>query len=218
MPEENPRNKSSLIPTLVTVIVIALVAGGGYYAWKTFMQSAPEPEPTPVVETPPVPQTSQYASSTMRFSLSYPIDFTLQEPYAYTRVSASKPINGVKFAVPLALTQGTNLAPDSGISVEQLPRASRCSADIYLLANVRATSMTEGATTYSVATSSETKEGETYDEVVYAYPSSSPCIAVRYFMHTTAASTSTTPFNRALVLAAFEEIRRSVVVQPAAAN
>ena len=118
------------------------------------------------------------------------------------------------------MTGGTNLASDSGISVETLPRASKCSADIYLLANVKAQAFTDGATTYSVASSSDTVDGETIEETVFAFPSSSPCLAVRYYLHSGDADTSATgtrPFDRTAVLAAFDKIRRSITVQPPAA-
>lgn len=218
MPEQevNPRKKRSSVPLIITVIIVAIAAAGGYYAWDTYLRAPAEEAPAPVVDaTPPQPTTLTYASTTMRFTLGYPQTFTLQEPYAYTRVSPTKPISGVKFAVPSALTQGTNLAADSGISVEQLPRANLCTADIYLLANVRAVSVTEGAVVYSVATSTEVKSGETFDEVVYAFPSSKPCIAVRYFMHYSAVGSTTRAFDRAAVLGAFDEIRRSITLQAA---
>lgn len=216
MPEENPRRKRSIIPTIITIIVVALVAAGGYWAWSNFMSVEPEPQPAPIVETPQAPQNSTYASSTMKFSLTYPQAFTLQEQYAYTRVSPTKPISGVTFAVPSTFTQGTNLASDSGIAVEQLPRATACTGDIYLKANVKAQSVTEGAITYSLATSTETAGTDVFEEMVYAIPGSSPCIAVRYFLHSNAIgnmATGTRAFDRAGVIAAFDTIRRSMSVQ-----
>lgn len=161
-------------------------------------------------------QDKTYASSTMKFSVSYSPEFVLEEPYAYTRVSPTKPISGVKFRVPASFTQGTNLASDSGVSVEQLPRANKCVGDIYLKANVRAVPLAEGTTNFSAATSTETVGADTFEEAVFAITGSSPCIAVRYFLHTTSATgtaTSTQQFDRAGVIAAFETIRRSLKIQ-----
>ncbi len=216
MPEENPR-KRSIIPTVITVLVVAALAAGGYYAWMNYLQPAPEPEPepTPVVEEP-VATDLTFASSTMGFALTYPAEFILDEQFAYTGVSAEKPIYGVKFGVPTSMTQGTNLSSESGVSVEVLPRANNCTGDIYLLANVRARAETEGAVTYSVASSTVTEDGETTEEIVYAYPSSEPCIAVRYFLQSSevdATATGTRAFDRSATVAAFDAIRRSVVVQ-----
>ena len=120
----------------------------------------------------------------------------------------------MKFGVPTAMTQGTNLSTESGISVEVLPRANNCTGDIFLLANVRAQAMTEGAVNYSVASASTTEDGTTIEETVYAFPSGSPCIAVRYFLESSeidATATGTRAFDRASVIAAFDEIRRSIV-------
>jgi hypothetical protein len=207
------RRSNSLIAGIVILIVLVV---GGFLAWKAISNSAPAEEPAPTPEAPVVTDTrASYASSTMKFSLRYPQEFTLQEPYAYTRVSPTKPISGVKFAVPVALTEGTNLAPDSGVSVETLPRANLCTGDIYLKANVKAQPTTSGAITYSVATSTETVGADTFEEAVFAIPGTSPCIAMRYFLHTVAATgtASTTPYDRTAVLTALESIRNSLTLQ-----
>lgn len=200
---------------IIGVIILLVVAGGGYLAWKALSGgAAPEETPAPLPEQPLVQDTA-YASSTMKFSLRYPQGFTLQEPYAYTRVSPTKPINGVKFLVPTALAQGTNLAPDSGVSVEELPRANLCTGDIFLKANVKAQPVT-GVVSFSVATSSEKAGADTFEEAVFAVTGSKPCIAMRYFLHTTSATgtASTTPaYDRAAVLAAFDSIRNSLSIQ-----
>jgi hypothetical protein len=195
-------------------IILLVVVGGGYLAWKALSGTTPEETPTPLPEEPVV-QDTQYASTTMKFSLRYPQGFTLQEPYAYTRVSPTKPINGVKFLVPAALAQGTNLAADSGVSVEELPRANACTGDIFLKANVKAQAVA-GAVPFSVATSSEKAGSDSYEEMVFAVTGSKPCIAIRYFLHTTSATgtASTTPaFDRSAVLTAFDSIRASFSMQ-----
>ena len=127
--------------------------------------------------------------------------------------ASTKPIAGVKFVVPASFTEGTNLAPDSGVSLEVLPRAANCTGDIYLKANVKAQPVQSGAVTFSVATSTETVGDESFEEAVFAIPGSSPCIAMRYFLHTTAMASTTLPYDRAGVLAAFENIRASLSVQ-----
>lgn len=199
---------------VVVIVALIVLAGGGFLAWKAISNRAPESNeaPAPVVETPQVPQDVEYASTTLKFSLRYPQGFIVQEQYAYTRVSPTKPISGVQFAVPGAYTAGTNLAPDSGVSMEVLPRANKCTGDIYIKANVKAQPITTGTVSYSVATSTETVGTDTYEEAVFAVTGSSPCIAMRYFLHTTA-GTSTQPYDRTAVLTAFETIRNSLSVQ-----
>jgi hypothetical protein len=152
----------------------------------------------------------------MGVSVTYPREFSANDSYMYEKF-AKKPIHGVKITIPMTMATGTNLSADSGLSIEQLPRAKTCSGDIYLLANVKAQQMTEGSVSYSVATSSEGAAGNLYEEMVYAIASSSPCTAVRYFIHSTNLGNyppgSVSAFDRAALLRAFDEIRRSLVLQ-----
>lgn len=205
------------MPFIIGALVIVLV-GVGYYVWT---QYAPKAEVTPqtvVQNTPQEPSVNTYASSTMGIAIEYPTAFMLQDPYAYTGFEG-KPINGVKLNIPAEVTQGTNLAADSGISIEQLPRARACTGDIYIKANVKPTRISDGNATYSVATSTETASENTYEEMVFAIESSSPCTAIRYFIHSSEIAnfaTGTRAFDRAALVAAFDTIRRSLVVQSAA--
>lgn len=210
MPEENPRRRSYSTLVIGGIIVIFLAAGG-YYAWTLY--GAPE-APAPQPETPVVDATT-YASSTLHVSLRYPRDYTINESFSNTSVNPNKPISGVKFTIPAHMATGTNLSAESGVSIEQLPRAKNCTGDIYLAANVRPTKLTEGNIEYSLATSSSTASGNHVEEMVYAVSSSSPCIAIRYFIHSTniGTSTATRAFDRASLIAAFDKIRQSLVVQ-----
>lgn len=193
------------------VIALVLIVGGGYYAWQSRSKA---PAETPVTPQVPVDERISYASSTMGISLKYPRGFTLNDSYSNISVNPKKPIQGVKLTIPSEIVSGTNLAMDTGISIEQLPRANNCSGDIYLAANVRGTKVIDGSATYSVATSSTATAGDLVEEIVYAIASSSPCTAVRYFLHSTnAVSTSTQAFDRAALLLEFDKIRQSLVLQ-----
>jgi len=199
----------------IGAIILVIVAGGGYYAWKTYFSQAPAETPTP--ETPAVDDRATYASSTLRISLKYPKDYTVDDSFSNLSVNPKKPISGVKFTIPLQTATGTNLSADSGISIEWLPRAKKCTGDIYLAANVRAREVVEGNMTYSVATSSEAGAGNLYEEFVYAISSSSPCTAIRYFIHSTQFANYppgiVIEFDRAALLADFDKIRQSLVLQ-----
>lgn len=196
------------------VIALVLVGGGAYYAWQSRSTPAPVETPAPVV---PVDERVTFASSTMGISFKYPPGFVLADSYSNISVNPKKPIAGVKLTLPLAMATGTNLSADSGISIEQLPRANNCTGDIYLAANVRPKKIVEGAVTYSLATSSEGAAGNVYEEWIYAVASSSPCTAVRYFLHSTQVGNYATgtvrAFDRAALLAEFDKIRQSLVLQ-----
>jgi hypothetical protein len=198
---------------IIGVVGLALLAVVAYYAWDAYEKGiAPPPPPPP----PPPPALSTYATTT--FSLQYPSTFTLDESYAYEGVPG-KPIAGVKVTVPGDMTSGTNLSSDSGVSVESLPRAAKCTGDIYVLQNVKAADMTVGSTTYSVATTSEAAAGNLYEEHVYALKGSQPCIAVRYLIHSgnianypAEGEGSVREFDRTSLLRAFDAIRDSVTL------
>ncbi len=196
---------------LIGVVVTALaVVAGIFFVWKTL------PTASAPVSAPLAPQemaTSTYATTT--FSVVYPQDFTVNDSYVYDQVNPKKPIHGVKFVIPVAMATGTNLSSlDTGVSIEQLPRAKNCTGDIYLAANVKPTTVNENGIAYSLATSSGVASGKMYDEMVYALSGSSPCTAVRYSIHTNNTSNSLPgviqEYNRDGLLVAFDKIRQSL--------
>lgn len=200
------------------LVVLLLVGAGGYFLWK-MVTVEPTPPPVVVEEQPPAEVVRTYASSTLGLSVQYPPEFSLNDAYEY-QFTQDKAIQGIKFTIPESMATGTNLSSDSGVSVEWLPNAHSCSADIYLLANVKAQSVTDEGREYSLATSTDAGAGNLYEEIVYALPDSSPCIAVRYFIHSTQIANypegTVREFDREALLGAFDKIRRSLTLsQPA---
>lgn len=195
------------------MVLVAVVATGGYYVWDA-MQAQPSEtgeEMTPPTQMAPIVATTTYATST--FSIVYPTDFTLDTSYTYEGVP-KKPIPGVKLTIPSTMATGTNLSFDSGISIEWLSRAQACTGDIFVLQNVPAKEMTESGVTYSIATTSDAGAGNRYEERVYALTGSSPCTAVRYFIHSTAIENYATGTVRAFdyddLIRKFDGIRQSL--------
>src|SRR3989338_2378607 len=201
---------SSTMRNALIVAAVVVFLGGGYYAWQTYGgKSAQEPAPAPE----PVSRT--YATST--FAIRYPSDFTADDSYLYDRFEG-KPIAGVKFGIPASMAAGTNLLPDTYLSVEWLPRAKNCTGDIYVVPDVRAFELAVGSTTYSAATTTGAAAGNAYEERVFAIGGSKPCTAVRYFLHS--GNVGNYPeegeggvrgFDSAL-LAIFDRIRDSLVL------
>jgi hypothetical protein len=193
------------------VVVVAAVIGG---TWFFVLRPSPAPPSIAEPELPPEPSTRVYASTTLGYSLTYPTGFTLNERYAYEQFGPDKLIHGLSLTIPAAMATGTNLSPDTYLSVEQLPRARSCTGDIYLLANVAPSEEGEGAIAYSVASSTSAAAGNRYEEVVYALKDSSPCTAVRYFVHYSALENyepgAVRAFDRAALLREFDTIRRSL--------
>jgi len=202
---------------VIGAVILLVVAGGGYLAWEAlFADKTPAEEPAPIPQAP-VDDRASYASTTMGISLRYPKSYTVNDAYANLSVNPKKPISGVQFTIPMEVATGTNLSSDSGISVEQLPRAKACSGDIYLAANVHPVKVTDNGVQYSVASSTGAGAGNLYEEIVYAIASSTPCTAVRYFIHSTQFANypagAVHEFDHAALIAAFDKIRQSLVLQ-----
>lgn len=191
----------------IALVVIVIIAVAGYFVWWTLPREAPvEPSST-------VPQLQSYASSTLGISLQYPAGYTRNDAYLYTAFP-HKPISGVSFTIPTSVATGTNLSPDTYVSIEWLPRARACTGDIYLRADVLAATQTDGGTTYSVASSTGAATGNIYEEWVYAVVGSKPCTAVRYFIHSTNIGNypagAVRMFSYSALIAEFDAIRRSL--------
>ena len=202
---------------LIGLAALIILLGGGYYLWDG-MNAEPLPE-EPIIQEP---QTLTFASSTLGISLTYPSDFTLNPMYAYDQFGADKLIHGVSFTIPASMATGTNLASDTYLSIETLPRANRCTGDIFLLANVRAEEIVDGGMEWALASSTGAAVGNMYEEYVYALVDSKPCLAVRYFVHSSNIGAfepgAVREFDRSILLSAFDSIRRSLILGAAPAT
>jgi|CXWL01.1.fsa_nt_gi hypothetical protein len=158
-----------------------------------------------------------YANLDLGFSLRYPADFLVNASYAYEGLGDEKQISGVAFSVPKKKTEGTNLSPDSKVSVEVIPNTPHCSARMFIRDPRSVKPLLEKGESYSFASVKEAGAGNFYEEQVYAFPAASPCIAVRYFIHSTNVanypSGTVTEFNRADLLSAFDSVRYSLAAK-----
>lgn len=160
-----------------------------------------------------------FASSTLGISVRYPEDYTVDTRYAYADAGPGAQMHGIKLLVPPALTQGTNLASDTGVSIEELPHLADCSALAFLEPEAsRATesSYSDEGVQYDLATTSGAAAGNYYEEQVYAIRGSSPCTAVRYFLHSGNIANydpgTVEEFDRQALLSQFDRIRESLVL------
>jgi membrane-bound inhibitor of C-type lysozyme len=156
-----------------------------------------------------------YATSTLGISLRFPANYVLDPAYVYQALGPGKGIHGVKVTIPAPVTTGTNLSKDTYLSVEELPTAKTCTADLFL-ATKKVGTFSDSGVDYSVATTSDAAAGNRYDEAVFAIPGSSPCTAVRYFIHSTNVGNypegTVTEFNKTGLINEFDLIRRSLVL------
>ena len=157
-----------------------------------------------------------YATSTLGFSIRYPRGYALDGSYRYQEFGPGKDIAGVKFTIPASVAQGTNLAADSYVSVEEIPQARDCVASLFL-DHSAAHETVDGGTAYSVASSTGAGAGNRYEETVYALPGTNPCLAVRYLIHYGVIENypkgAVRAFDQQALVRQFDAIRRTLVVQ-----
>ena len=159
---------------------------------------------------------STYSYPPLGFSIRYPKAYALKDSYQYQGL-VTEEIPGIKVTVPSSETSGTNLSSDSGVSVEYLGNAQTCSASQFLYGSPTSTTISDGGTSYSVASTSDAGAGNLYEEYVYALADGNPCIAVRYLIHSTQLSNypagSVKAFDRQKLLAEFDDIRHSLTLK-----
>ncbi len=157
-----------------------------------------------------------FASSALGFSILYPQNYIVDTSYTYQEMGPGKDINGVKFTVPSSMAAGTNLSSNTYVSVEELPNATSCTAGAFLSPAPKISSVTDNSVEYSVASSTGAGAGNRYEEWVYAIPGSSPCTAVRYFIHYGVLDNypagTTTVFDHTVLISQFDMIRRTLVL------
>ncbi|HUX11998.1 MAG TPA: MliC family protein [Spirochaetia bacterium] len=158
-----------------------------------------------------------FADSSRGFSLRYPDGWKIDQSYVYTELGPGKEIKGVSFSIPEKLCTGTNLAPDTRLSIEMIPFPPAWGAEIFLPeSDTDPTPVTQDGVTYSRASYSDAGAGNRYDEVVYAIPGSEPFTAVRYFIHSGAIENyspgTVRQFDKAALRAVFDAMRRTLTI------
>lgn len=150
------------------------------------------------------------------FSITAPSGFRIDPRHDYQALGPGRDIRGVAFTIPGALAKGTNLARDSYIAVETLPGDGACVAARFLAAANPAPAQRVGRIAYSVATSSDAGAGNLYDETVFAVKGSSPCRAVRYFIHSLNIGNfdpgAVRAFDRPALVRRLDAIRKTLVL------
>jgi uncharacterized protein len=163
---------------------------------------------------------STFKSPMSGFSISYPRGYTVDPAYNYQDFGGDTDIAGVAFTIQETMTSNTNLASDTHVRVETLPHAASCTADLFLSEDPsgvgKVHKVKENDTEYSVMQANEGAMGNLYEQHLYALVGSSPCVAVRYFIHSDDIGgddpSTVHAFDKPALLSQFDRIRKSLVI------
>ena len=156
-----------------------------------------------------------YRNAKLGYAISYPPGWQVDTTHDYQSLGPGKDIYGTAFIVSSGAAAGTNLSRNSYLAVEVLPGTVACTADKFLDDADQAGQRTERFRdiTYSVEHGSDAGAGNYYDETVYAVRGLRPCLAIRYFIHSTNIANYppgiVTEFDKAKLLTTFDRMRAS---------
>lgn len=156
-----------------------------------------------------------YADRNYEFTLRYPEGYSVNPGYKDQALGPGKDIPGVSFTIPKSLSDGTNLGSDTHFAIEQ-SSATSCSASSFFSDKRNPITLTENDTTYSVASTTDAGAGNRYEEWVYAIPGTSPCMAIRYFIHYSVIENyppgAVKEFDKETLLAQFDAMRKTLII------
>lgn len=152
-----------------------------------------------------------YESARFGFSVRIPAGFIPDEMYSYERLGPGIRIPGVAFYVPQSFAQGTDLSPDSYISVESVD-AGACDPSVFLPVDDPGRNVNIGEARYLYA-ERKSAAGDAYDESVYVRPDDGSCVAVRLFMRYRYSGGSTRGFDRSALVTAARDAASSLVIR-----
>ncbi len=152
-----------------------------------------------------------YGDTRLGFSIAYPESWSVDRGHVYPTPVHDNRLAGVAFVVPLNLSAKSNLSSDSYLAVESADGVSSCEAPDFLDQPMTVRTESTGSLRWSVGTMGDAGAGNFYDETVYALEGSKPCLAIRYFIHSTNVANypegTVKQFDRAALVNMFDRIR-----------
>jgi membrane-bound inhibitor of C-type lysozyme len=160
-----------------------------------------------------------FADESGSFSIRYPAGYKFNDSYVYESFGPGKEIHGIKFTIPEEMATGTNLSKyDTGVSVETVPAVQDCSAGLFLDGNPDVKTVNDNGMEISVASGAGAGAGNFYEENVFAFPGTNPCVAVRYLIHSTNIFNypegAVREFNKDALIFQFDKIKHSLIFVP----
>ncbi|MEJ1970801.1 MAG: hypothetical protein WDN03_19555 [Rhizomicrobium sp.] len=126
-----------------------------------------------------------YTQKGLGWSIAYPASFVVDDKHASPSPLPDQTIAGVAFEIPESMTTGTNLGSgDTGVIVESLPGRD-CKPSQFVDPADAVRPLKADGRTYTMAGSEDAGAGNLYETRIFVVNGTSPCIAVRYLVHST---------------------------------
>lgn len=162
-----------------------------------------------------------YSDTKLGYSISYPPHWRVITDHVYPGFGPDHPIPGVAFEIPQPLTKGTNLSSNlTRLSVESVPfvAGKRCDVARFIPDPRNVRLLHENGMAWIAGDTDDAGAGNLYEITAFALPNSKPCLAVRYFVHSTNIgnydSGTVKAFDRKELLMMFDAIRRTLQTRP----
>ncbi|MEI9993990.1 MAG: hypothetical protein WDM91_05320 [Rhizomicrobium sp.] len=156
-----------------------------------------------------------YTDAMLGYTIAYPPGWSIDTHYVSAALGPDREIHGVAFTIPAGTAAGTNLGTDSKLSVESLP-GSGCQPSQFVDPADDVHRVHADGRIYTAATSEDAGAGNRYETQIFVIDGTSPCVAVRYFIHSAAIGNfdpgTVKAFDRAGLLAAFDRIRATLTL------
>lgn len=146
------------------------------------------------------------------YSVSYPKD------WHKGALATGAQAKGISFRVSESLTKGTNLSDDTAISIETIADAN-CKPSQFDedLVGAKLTTVKSDGRSYTSASGEDAGMGHRRETQVFVIDGTSPCIAVRYFIHSTVFENydpgTIKRFDRADIIKVFDHVRKSIKIE-----
>ncbi len=154
-----------------------------------------------------------YANTALGYTIAYPPGWSMDA--ARESPGPDGNIAGVAFGIPAGLAAGTNLsAALTGVTVDHVEGSGACNARRFLQDPEGLHDVVDRSRTWSVATMTDAGAGHFYEMTVYALKDHTPCLAVRYVIHSTNIANyepgAVKPFDRRALVGTFDAIRETL--------
>lgn len=157
-----------------------------------------------------------YSDNRLGWSIAYPAGWKVDPNYVSSSLGPDHEIKGVSFAIPDSVQPGTNLSHnDTAISIESLPGAD-CKPAQFVDPAEHVHKVKADGRTYTAADSGDAGAGNRYETQIFMIDGTSPCLAVRYFIHYAAIENfdpgTIKAFNEKKLIALFDRIRATLTL------